>query len=56
VALMHQSRLIALDTPDGLKARVQAEGRALPTMEETFIALIEDSEKNTSAAPPQRFS
>ena len=41
VALMHQSRLIALDTPDGLKARVSPEHGPLPSMEETFIALIE---------------
>ena len=41
VALMHQSRLIALDTPDGLKTRVSSKHGPLPSMEETFIALIE---------------
>ena len=40
VALMHQSRLIALDTPDALKASV-AQGDELPTMEQAFIRLIE---------------
>ena len=32
---------IALDTPDGLKRQAQAPGRDEPTMEETFIELIE---------------
>ena len=41
VALMHQSRLIALDTPDALKASVATHADESPTMEQAFIRLIE---------------
>jgi ABC-2 type transport system ATP-binding protein len=41
VALMNRSQLIALDTPDALKARVATEELPNPTMEEAFITLIE---------------
>lgn len=41
VALMYQGRLIALDTPDALKAEARAAERPDPTMEEAFIHLIE---------------
>lgn len=40
VALMYRSRVIALDTPDGLKALIK-EGHESPSMEDTFIRLIE---------------
>ena len=41
VALMHQARVIALDTPDALKARVTDAARPDPTMDDTFVALVE---------------
>ena len=41
VALMYQAQVIALDSPDALKARAHQPGHSLPTMEETFIRLIE---------------
>ena len=41
VALMFQARTIALDTPDGLKDRARSAEHPDPTMEETFIALVE---------------
>ncbi|HEX7061087.1 MAG TPA: ATP-binding cassette domain-containing protein [Woeseiaceae bacterium] len=41
VALMYRAKLIALDSPDALKASVASEERPEPTMEEAFIRLIE---------------
>ena len=41
VALMYQAQLIALDTPDKLKASAATGERPEPTMEDAFIALIE---------------
>ena len=41
VALMYHARVIALDTPDALKRKAQKPGCDEPTMEETFIELIE---------------
>ena len=41
VALVNRSQLIALDTPDQLKAMVASEALPEPTMEQAFINLIE---------------
>ncbi len=41
VALMDQARVIALDTPDHLKASVRRSAEEEPTMEQAFIRLIE---------------
>lgn len=41
VALMYRAKVIALDSPDGLKASVASEMLPEPTMEDTFIRLIE---------------
>ncbi|MCX2981009.1 ABC transporter ATP-binding protein [Halieaceae bacterium IMCC14734] len=41
VALVNQGQLIALDTPDALKASVATAALPEPTMEEAFIGLIE---------------
>ena len=41
VALMYRSRVIALDSPDALKARAKSAERPEPTMEDAFIALVE---------------
>lgn len=40
VALMQRGRVIALDTPDALKASAATDQRPEPTMEEAFIALV----------------
>jgi ABC-2 type transport system ATP-binding protein len=45
IALMVRGRVIALDTPDALKARAASAQSPTPTMEEAFIALIRASEK-----------
>ncbi len=41
VALVNRSQLIALDTPDALKARVATHELPNPTMEDAFIQLVE---------------
>lgn len=46
VALVNRSRLIALDTPDGLKAQVTHSGLPEPTMEQAFIRLIEQQSES----------
>ena len=40
VALVNRAQLIALDTPDALKARVATAERPEPTMEDAFIELV----------------
>jgi len=44
VALMHQAKVIALGSPDELKARVASRELPDPTMEDAFIALVEAAE------------
>lgn len=46
VALMYQSRVIALDTPDALKKQVASSERPDPSMEEAFIRLIEAADRS----------
>ena len=46
IALMYQARVIALDTPDALKARAASHPGEEPTMEQAFIRLIEESDAN----------
>ncbi len=41
VALMYQARLIALDSPDALKASAASTEHPEPTMEQAFITLVE---------------
>lgn len=41
VAMMYGGKLIALDTPDGLKASITSQALPEPSMEQAFIALIE---------------
>jgi ABC-2 type transport system ATP-binding protein len=52
VALMYRSKLIALDPPDVLKARVASEDCPEPTMEDAFVALVKasDAEREARAA------
>jgi len=54
VALMNRARVIDLDSPDALKARAATPDRPDPTMEETFIALIEAGERGAEADPAGR--
>jgi ABC-2 type transport system ATP-binding protein len=54
MALMYQARVIALDTPDALKAAVVLDPGEEPTMEQAFIRLIERSdgrEEGTATQP-----
>jgi ABC-2 type transport system ATP-binding protein len=43
LALMSQARLIALDAPAALRARLEAEGVASPSLEDVFVALVDRS-------------
>ncbi|MCB1766253.1 MAG: ABC transporter ATP-binding protein [Candidatus Competibacteraceae bacterium] len=50
VALMYRAKLIALDTPDVLKARVTISGDQEPTMEDAFIHLIQEVDAQDAAS------
>jgi ABC-2 type transport system ATP-binding protein len=50
VALMYRAQVIALDSPDALKARVADAEVPDPTMEQAFIRLIERAESDTERA------
>ena len=52
VALVNRSQLIALDTPDALKASVASAEHPNPTMEDAFIELVkrQDMESGEIAA------
>jgi drug efflux transport system ATP-binding protein len=43
VALMYRAKVIALDSPDALKARAATAELPEPTMEDAFVALVESS-------------
>ncbi len=43
LALMYRGKIIALDTPDGIKASIQSPEHPEPTLEEAFITLIEQN-------------
>jgi ABC-2 type transport system ATP-binding protein len=53
MALMYQARVIALDTPDALKATVALYPDEEPTMEQAFIRLIERSDGSEEQPPTQ---
>ena len=44
LALIYRGKVIALGPPDELKGRVQSRDRPDPTMEDAFVALIQQSE------------
>jgi ABC-2 type transport system ATP-binding protein len=50
VALMYQAQVIALDTPDKLKESASTSEHPEPTMEDTFITLIEAADADGRAA------
>ena len=41
IALINRGRLIALGTPHALKQSVQKNSKVLPSLEDTFVALVE---------------
>ena len=54
VALMYRSKLIALDTPDALKAMAKSGDRPEPTMEDAFIHLIQAADADEGDAQARR--
>ena len=50
VALMYRSNLIALDSPDALKAQVASADLPDPTMEDAFVQLIQREDAQQAAA------
>ena len=50
VALIYRGQTIAIGTPDELQARVRSPERPNPTLEDAFIALVEDSDRQREAA------
>jgi ABC-2 type transport system ATP-binding protein len=49
VALIYRGKMIALDTPQALQAKVRTEALPNPTLEDAFIALIEGQEPEKAA-------
>ena len=49
VALIYRGRVIALDTPEALQARVRSEVLPNPTLEDAFIGLIEVHDREQTA-------
>ncbi|WEX75339.1 ATP-binding cassette domain-containing protein [Sinorhizobium numidicum] len=49
ISLIYRGRSIALGSPDEMKARVASKDIPDPTMEDAFIALVENSEANEAA-------
>jgi ABC-2 type transport system ATP-binding protein len=49
LALMSQARLIALDAPAALRAGLEGEGAASPSLEDVFVALVDRSAGVTEA-------
>ena len=50
ISLIYRGRAIAIGSPDELKARAASRERPDPTMEDTFIALIEADDRDRRAA------
>ena len=50
IALIYRGRAIALGSPDALKARVASADQPDPTMEDAFIALVQESDAQREAA------
>jgi drug efflux transport system ATP-binding protein len=49
IALIYHGRMIASGAPDDLKTRAQTSSDANPTLEDAFIALVEDYDKERAA-------
>ena len=50
MALIYRSKMIASGSPDELKDRARASGMMDPTLEDAFIALVEQSDREREAA------
>jgi ABC-2 type transport system ATP-binding protein len=50
ISLIYRGRAIAIGSPDELKARAASPERPEPTMEDTFIALVEADDRDRRAA------
>lgn len=50
IALIYRGRAIALGSPDELKARIAGQANPDPTMEDAFIALVQESDAQQDAA------
>lgn len=50
IALIYRSKMIASGSPDDLKASARANGIEDPTLEDAFIALVEQSDREREAA------
>jgi ABC-2 type transport system ATP-binding protein len=50
VALMYRAKVIALDSPDALKARAVTADNAEPTMEDAFVSLVEAAHRSEQDA------
>lgn len=50
ISLIYRGRSIALGSPDELKARVADKDNPDPTMEDAFVALVQESEAQAAAA------
>lgn len=46
IALIYKGKVIQMDTPDGLKARVKSAENPNPTLEDAFVYLIEAYDRN----------
>ncbi len=49
VAMMYRAKVIALDTPDGLKRDASNDRHPDPTMEDAFIHLVESADRDDAA-------
>lgn len=49
VALIYRGKMIALDTPEALQARVKSDELPTPTLEDAFIGLIETHDQEKAA-------
>lgn len=49
LALMSRARLIALDSPSALRARLEAEGVRRPSLEDVFLALVDGASAGAGA-------
>ena len=49
ISLIYRGKSIALGSPDALKARVASAGNPDPTIEDAFVALVEQSEREAAA-------
>jgi ABC-type multidrug transport system ATPase subunit len=49
IALVYRGRVIATGTPDELKAQVRTDARSDPTLEDAFVALVEEHDRTGGA-------